>query len=69
MTSCLQTSNLLNSRAELLGVEFDDELLVDGLGDVGALGVAEELAGEGGTVPLEPSVVAATGSNVVGDEF
>ena len=53
----------------LLRVEVNDELLVDGLGDVGALGVVDELAAEGGTVPLEPGVVVGTRGEGVGDDF
>jgi hypothetical protein len=53
----------------LLGVELDNELFVDVLGDIGALGVIHEFTAEGGSVPFEPRIVVGTGSEVVGDDF
>src|SRR3954452_9008189 len=46
----------------LLGVELDDELLLDRRRDLGALGVAQDLGGEGIVIGLQP------GGNR-GDEF
>ena len=40
--------------ALLLGVEFDDELLVDGQGNFVALGQRNYLAGQVGEVDLQP---------------
>src|SRR6201992_263585 len=39
----------------LLGVELDDELLLDRRRDLGALGVAQDLGGQGVVVGLQPS--------------
>src|SRR6476661_10534192 len=38
----------------LLGVELDDELLLDRRRDLGALGVAQDLGGEGIVIGLQP---------------
>src|ERR1700759_4596444 len=38
----------------LLGVKLDDELVLDRLRDLGALGVAQDLGGQGVVVGLEP---------------
>ena len=51
----------------LLGVEVDDELLVDGLGDVATLRIVDELAAHACTVPLEPRVVVGARGQRVDD--
>ena len=59
----------LTSFGLLLGVEVNDELLVDGLGDVGALREVDELAAHAGAVPFEPRIVVGARGEGVGDDF
>ena len=51
----------------LLGVEFDNKLFVDILGNIGTLRIVEKLAGKARTIPLKPSIVVGTGGEVIGD--
>ena len=49
----------------LFRVQFDDQLLVDGLGYFSPFRKVEEFAGEIGAVPLDPCVLAGVGNAVL----
>ena len=49
----------------LFRVQFDDQLLVDGLRYFSPLRKVEELSGKVGTVPLDPRVLAGVGNAVL----
>ena len=53
----------------LLGVEFDNELFVDSLGDIATLRIADEFTSETGAVPFEPCIVVGTRGEIVGDNL
>ena len=51
----------------LLGVQVDDKLLVDGLGDLCADGHVQELAGEGLCIELKPGVLGCACNRLLDD--
>ena len=53
----------------LFRVEFDNELFVDVLRNVGTLGIVEEFTREVGAIPLKPRIVACTRSQIIGNNF
>ena len=53
----------------LLGVQLDDQLFIDGFGNLAPFRQAGELAGALGSVPFKPGILAGGGVQAVLNDF